>query len=220
MTAPFSSWTGTAIFATPVRRLLSPSGLSASTMNSPSGDFSALTFVSLTAEVPICSRRRNYCVASTRRDRSTRSPRRTSVSEIREGNRTALAKSRISTIAFTIRCVPSIARSALWFLELQACRSIPNRVVAWRIAWDPIFFDLVRCSWADRSASTWRRIENSTSRVGASFLLLSKILSRRQTSPRFELRHLAINVLGLHLPSRSKRGSQGEGGAALNDWRS
>ena len=60
---------------------------------------------------------------------------------------------------------------------------------------DPIFFDLVRAAGGSFrfDLATYRELDPASRRL---FLLLSKILSRRQTSPRFELRHLAVNVLG------------------------
>jgi len=71
----------------------------------------------------------------------------------------------------------------------------PESSRAWRIAWDPIFFDLVRPAGGSFrfDLATYRELDPASRRL---FLLLSKILSRRQTSPRFELRHLAVNVLG------------------------
>jgi hypothetical protein len=71
----------------------------------------------------------------------------------------------------------------------------PESSRAWRIAWDPIFFDLVRAAGGSFrfDLATYRELDPASRRL---FLLLSKILSRRQTSPRFDLRHLAVNVLG------------------------
>src|SRR5258708_28555659 len=72
---------------------------------------------------------------------------------------------------------------------------VPESSRAWRIAWDPIFFDLVHAANGSFrfDLAKYRELDPASWRL---FLLLSKILSRRQTSPRFELRHLAINVLG------------------------
>jgi hypothetical protein len=71
----------------------------------------------------------------------------------------------------------------------------PESSRAWRIVWDPIFFDLVRAAGGSFrfDLATYRELDFASRRL---FLLLSKILSRRQNSPRFELRHLAVNVLG------------------------
>lgn len=71
----------------------------------------------------------------------------------------------------------------------------PESSRAWRIAWDPIFFDLVSAAGGSFhfDLATYRELDPASRRL---FLLLSKILSRRQTSPKFELRHLAVNVLG------------------------
>ena len=73
-------------------------------------------------------------------------------------------------------------------LDPESCR-------AWRMAWDPIFFDRVRAAGGSFrfDLATYRELDPGSRRL---FLLLSKILSRRQTSPKFELRHLAVNVLG------------------------
>jgi hypothetical protein len=66
---------------------------------------------------------------------------------------------------------------------------------AWRIAWDPIFFDFVRAAGgAFRfDLAVYRELDPASRRL---FLLLCKVFSRRPTSPRLELRHLAVNVLG------------------------
>lgn len=71
----------------------------------------------------------------------------------------------------------------------------PESSRAWRIAWDPIFFDFIRAAGGSFrfDLAAYRELDPASRRL---FLLLSKILSRRQTSPRFELRHLAVNVLG------------------------
>lgn len=71
----------------------------------------------------------------------------------------------------------------------------PESSRAWRIAWDPIFFDLVRAAGGSFrfDLATYRELDLASRRL---FLLLSKILSRRPSSPRFDVRHLAVNVLG------------------------
>ena len=71
----------------------------------------------------------------------------------------------------------------------------PESNRAWRIAWDPIFFEILCAAGGSFrfDLATYRELDPASRRL---FLLLSKILSRRQTSPRFELRHLAVNVLG------------------------
>lgn len=71
----------------------------------------------------------------------------------------------------------------------------PDSNRAWRIAWDPIFFDLVRPAGGSFrfDLATYRELDLASRRL---FLLLSKTLSRRPSSPRFDVRHLAVNVLG------------------------
>ena len=71
----------------------------------------------------------------------------------------------------------------------------PESPRAWRIAWDPIFFDLVRATGGSFrfDLATYKELDPATRRL---FLLLSKIFARRATSPRFDLIHLAVDVLG------------------------
>ncbi len=66
---------------------------------------------------------------------------------------------------------------------------------AWRIAWDPIFFDLVRPLGGRFrfDLDTYRRLDPAARRL---FLLVSKIFDRRDTTPRFPVDHLAVDVLG------------------------
>jgi len=71
----------------------------------------------------------------------------------------------------------------------------PESSRAWRLAWDPIFFDFIRAAGGSFrfDLATYRELDLASRRL---FLLLSKILSRRPSSPRFDVRHLAVNVLG------------------------
>ena len=73
-------------------------------------------------------------------------------------------------------------------LDSESCR-------AWHIAWDPIFYDIVRATGGSYrfDLATYRDLDPASRRL---FLLLSKILSRRDSSPRFDVRHLTVNVLG------------------------
>lgn len=73
--------------------------------------------------------------------------------------------------------------------------SDPESCRAWRIAWDPIFFDLVRAAGGSFrfDLEVYKELDPASRRL---FLLLCKVFSRRPTSPRFDLRHLAVNVLG------------------------
>ncbi len=73
-------------------------------------------------------------------------------------------------------------------LEPESCR-------AWRIIWNPLFFEMVQAGAGHFrfDLATYRSLEPASRRL---FLLLSKIFQRRPTSPRFDLLHLAVNVLG------------------------
>lgn len=71
----------------------------------------------------------------------------------------------------------------------------PQSSRAWRIAWDPIFFDLVRPLGGQFrfDLESYRALDPAARRL---FLLVSKIFDRRDTTPRFDLEHLAVDVLG------------------------
>lgn len=71
----------------------------------------------------------------------------------------------------------------------------PGSSRAWRIAWDPIFFDLVRPLGGRFrfDLDTYRELDPAARRL---FLLVSKIFDRRDTTPRFPVDHLAVDVLG------------------------
>jgi hypothetical protein len=71
----------------------------------------------------------------------------------------------------------------------------PDSSRAWRVAWDPIFFDLVKPLGGQFrfDLDTYRDLDPAARRL---FLLLSKIFDRRETTPRFDVRHLAVEVLG------------------------
>ncbi len=72
----------------------------------------------------------------------------------------------------------------------------PNSSRAWRIAWDPIFFEFCQAGslhfWFD--LETYRALDPPSRRL---FLLLKKIFVRRESSPNFDVAHLGVNVLGL-----------------------
>lgn len=71
----------------------------------------------------------------------------------------------------------------------------PQSSRAWRLVWDPLFFELV-CPVGGNlifDIDIYRSLDPATRRL---FLLLSKISRRRSTTPRFELRHLCVDVLG------------------------
>ena len=71
----------------------------------------------------------------------------------------------------------------------------PDSSRAWRVAWDPIFFDLVKPLGGQFrfDLDTYRGLDPAARRL---FLLVSKIFDRRDTTPRFDVRHLAVDVLG------------------------
>ena len=73
-------------------------------------------------------------------------------------------------------------------LDLQSSR-------VWRFVWDPLFFELVQPTGGHLlfDLEAWRGLDPASRRL---FLLLSKMFWRRTTTPRFELRHLAVDVLG------------------------
>lgn len=78
---------------------------------------------------------------------------------------------------------------------------------AWRIAWDPIFFEF--CQAASGSLRfdlhTYRSLDPAGRRL---YLLLKKIFWRNDFSPEFDLHDLAVNVIGFaasHPPRELKR---------------
>jgi len=77
---------------------------------------------------------------------------------------------------------------------------------AWKIAWDPIFFEL--CMAGSRQfrfdLDVYRSLDCASRRL---FLLLQKMFAKRLTEARFELRHLAVHVLGFSesLPTKTLR---------------
>ena len=66
---------------------------------------------------------------------------------------------------------------------------------AWRIVWDPLFFEYCRAAASQLSfdLETYRRLDPASRRL---FLLLSKVFWRSRTSPWFDVRYLAVNALG------------------------
>ncbi len=71
----------------------------------------------------------------------------------------------------------------------------PDSSRAWRVAWDPVFFDLVRPLGGQFrfDLDTYRSLDPAARRL---FLLVSKIFQRRAQTPRFDVGHLAVDVLG------------------------
>ncbi len=73
----------------------------------------------------------------------------------------------------------------------------------WRIAWDPVFFELVKpIGGALRfNLELYSELDVASRRL---FLFVSKIFSRRTTTPRVKLDHLATDILG-YLPTAAPR---------------
>ena len=66
---------------------------------------------------------------------------------------------------------------------------------AWRIVWNPLFFEYCQATAGQLrfDLDTYRQLDHASRRL---FLLLSKVFWRRSVSPRFNMRHLAVDVLG------------------------
>lgn len=71
----------------------------------------------------------------------------------------------------------------------------PGSTRVWRIVWDPLFFELIQPTGGHLvfDLEAYRGLDPASRRL---FLLLSKMFWRRTTTPRFELRHLGVDVLG------------------------
>jgi hypothetical protein len=71
----------------------------------------------------------------------------------------------------------------------------PESSRAWRISWDSIFFEFVEASGGhfQFDLATYRELDPASRRL---FLFASKVFSRRETTPRFDVRHLGEHVLG------------------------
>ncbi len=79
----------------------------------------------------------------------------------------------------------------------------PQSSRAWRIVWDPIFFEFVKAAggylWFD--LDTYRALDPASRRL---FLFLSKVLSRRRQTLRLGLRHVGVNILGFSATLETK----------------
>lgn len=66
---------------------------------------------------------------------------------------------------------------------------------AWRFSWDRVFFDMVVAAGGSLrfDLAVYRQLDAATRRL---FLLLCKIFHRHSIAPRFDLRELAVDVLG------------------------
>lgn len=71
----------------------------------------------------------------------------------------------------------------------------PDSSRLWRIVWNPLFFEYCRAAGGRLSfdLDTYRELAPASRRL---FLLLQKIFWRRSVTPSFDLRHLAVDVLG------------------------
>jgi hypothetical protein len=82
----------------------------------------------------------------------------------------------------------------------------PESSRAWRIVWDPLFFDYCQAAASQLrfDLEVYRKLDHASRRL---FLLLSKVFWRRPLSPCFDVRHLAIDVLGFsaNLATRTLR---------------
>ncbi len=74
---------------------------------------------------------------------------------------------------------------------------------AWRIAWDPIFFEMVQAASGHFrfDLAVYRELDVASRRL---FLFVSKVLSRRSHLKALRLEHLAVNMLGFS-PSLTTR---------------
>lgn len=75
---------------------------------------------------------------------------------------------------------------------------------AWRFYWDPLWFEICQASASALAfdLDTYRQLDNATRRL---YLLLKKMFWRRGTLHPFDVRHLAVNVLGFSPTQESWR---------------
>lgn len=66
---------------------------------------------------------------------------------------------------------------------------------AWRLVWDPLFFEYAQATVGRLffDLQTYRSLDFASRRL---FLVLHKIFYRNEHSPAFDVKHLAVNVLG------------------------
>lgn len=71
----------------------------------------------------------------------------------------------------------------------------PESSRAWRIVWDPQFFEICQAAGSQLGFDfdAYRELDPAARRL---YLLLKKVFWRRSTSPWFDIRHLAVDVLG------------------------
>ena len=202
----FSTWTRTVIIAKRRARIISPSGLSASDEFYLWG-LLALTFAQPQADANLfatphyCLRQLGVIDQHARRGG-------TAVSAIRESDRTALA-SHLSERSLLRSDAGEHRKVSFGFLSYSLPLD-PESSRAWRIAWDPIFFDIVRAAGGSFrfDLATYRELDPASRRLFLSAQQDS--LARRATSPRFDLATPGGGCARLFLLDRDLR-SQGEG---------
>src|SRR5690606_19686712 len=66
---------------------------------------------------------------------------------------------------------------------------------AWRIVWNPLFFEMVKAAAGHFrfDLAIYRELDNASRRL---FLFFSKVLSRRKSLRAIRLEHLAVDLLG------------------------
>ena len=71
----------------------------------------------------------------------------------------------------------------------------PESSRAWRLAWDPLFFEFVAaCGGHFRfDLEIYRELDSASRRL---FMFVSKVFARRETTPRLNIRHLGEHVIG------------------------
>jgi hypothetical protein len=71
----------------------------------------------------------------------------------------------------------------------------PESSRAWRIVWNPIFFEFVDAAGGhfQFDLATYRELDPASRRL---FLFVSKVFARRETTPRLNVRHLSEHVIG------------------------
>jgi hypothetical protein len=80
------------------------------------------------------------------------------------------------------------------FLKYELPRD-PESSRAWRIVWDPLFFEFCQATGGRLffDLELYRQLDFASRRL---FLLLHKIFGGGRSSPRFDVRHLAVHTLG------------------------
>ena len=92
------------------------------------------------------------------------------------------------------RCGPNIVTS-VFDSSVTACQPIRSRPAPGDLTWDQSFFELAKhgASHLRFDLQLYRSLDPASRRL---FLFVSKIFHRRDTLPRFDLRDIAVDVLG------------------------